>query len=202
MEIPLSADVLCSDGPCGESTCVILKKNTEEVTHLVVKEAHFPHEEVLVPLTAVKEASADSIRLRYAADELPRLDPFVETEYTKVDIARYSGGAFAPMPLVWEDDLVPVERESVPIGERHVHRGARVLATDGTVGRVEEFVLDPRTQRLTHLVLRQGHFLFGEKDVTVPVSEIDRIEGNRVYLKLDKRRFDALPALPIRGDPG
>lgn len=202
MEIPLSADVLCSDGPCGESTCVILKENTEEVTHLVVKEAHFPHEEVLVPLTAVREASSDSIRLRYATDELPRLDPFVETEYTKVDISRYAGGAYAPMPLIWEDNLVPVERESVPIGERHIHRGARVLATDGAVGRVDEFVLDPRTQRITHLVLRQGHFLFGEKDITVPVSEIGRIEGSRVYLKLDRRAIEALPALALRGKRG
>ena len=41
-------------------------------------------------------------------------------------------------------------------------------------------------------VLPQG------KDVTIPVSEIDRIEENTVYLELDKHSIEALPAIPVQ----
>jgi hypothetical protein len=37
----------------------------------------------------------------------------------------------------------------------------------------------------------------GDK-VTIPVSEIERIDENVVYLKLDKRQVAALPAVPVR----
>lgn len=37
---------------------------------------------------------------------------------------------------------------------------------------------------ITHLVLRESH-LWGQKDVTIPVSEIDRMEDNVVYHKLN-----------------
>jgi hypothetical protein len=40
--------------------------------------------------------------------------------------------------------------------------------------------------------------LWGEKDVTIPVSEIDRIEETVIHLKLDKQSVKALPAIPIR----
>jgi hypothetical protein len=46
-------------------------------------------------------------------------------------------------------------------------------------------------------VLREGH-LWGQKDVTIPVSQIERIEEDAVHLKLDKRSIEALPAIPVR----
>jgi len=50
--------------------------------------------------------------------------------------------------------------------------------------------------QITHLVLREGH-LWGQKDVAIPVSEIERIGRETVHLKLDKRRVAALPALRL-----
>jgi hypothetical protein len=40
-----------------------------------------------------------------------------------------------------------------------------VEATDGHVGNIAEFLIDPRTDAITHLVLREGH-LWGRKYVT------------------------------------
>jgi sporulation protein YlmC with PRC-barrel domain len=105
--------------------------------------------------------------------------------------------------LVWPyhipelDTTIPVTHQRIPHGELAVHRGARVEATDGHVGRVDEFLVDPVDTHITHLVLREGH-LWGQKDVTIPVSHIDRIEEDTVYLKLDKHNVGALPAIPIR----
>lgn len=85
----------------------------------------------------------------------------------------------------------------MPPGELALRRGTRVDATDGHVGRVDEFLIDPATGHITHVVLREGH-LWGQKDVTIPVSEIDRIEEDTVHLKLDRHSIAALPAIPIR----
>jgi hypothetical protein len=46
-------------------------------------------------------------------------------------------------------------------------------------------------------MLREGH-LWGQKDVTIPVNQIDHYLENTVYLKLDKHEIEALPAIPIR----
>ena len=51
---------------------------------------------------------------------------------------------------------------------------------------------------MTHLVMREGH-LWGKKDVVIPVSEVDRIEEDTVYLKLSKDEVQALPAIPVHG---
>jgi hypothetical protein len=43
MDIPLNAEVHCTDGVCGRSTYVIVNPVNEQVTHVVVREAWFPH---------------------------------------------------------------------------------------------------------------------------------------------------------------
>lgn len=46
-------------------------------------------------------------------------------------------------------------------------------------------------------VLREGH-LWGQKDVTISVSEIERIEEDIVYLTLDKQSIEQLHGIPVR----
>ena len=198
MDVPIDAEVFCTDGYCGRSTHVVLKPKTEEVTHLVVKEEEAPHKEILIPVTAVAAATPDSINLSYTYDKLAQLQPFIETEYVKVDIPRYAGGVYSLSGDFYADtEVVTVKHEATPVGELAVHRGARVEASDGLVGRVDEFLVDPATDRVTYLVMREGH-LWGKKDVTIPVSVIDRIGEDTVRLKIDKRGIEALPAIPVR----
>jgi sporulation protein YlmC with PRC-barrel domain len=96
-----------------------------------------------------------------------------------------------------ESEVLPVRHKLTPAGELAVRQGARVEATDGRVGRVDEFLMDPQNDHITHLVLREGH-LWGQKEVTIPVSEIERIEEDVVHLKIDKRKIEALPAVPVQ----
>ena len=49
MDIPINAKVICTDGPCGHSTHVVLMPATEKITHLVVNKEVFPEAEYLVP---------------------------------------------------------------------------------------------------------------------------------------------------------
>jgi sporulation protein YlmC with PRC-barrel domain len=197
MDIPINVEVFCTDGKCGRSTGVVLKPNTEEVTHLIVKETDAPHEEVLIPVTAVGATTPDSINLSYTLDKVDKLQRFMETEYVEVDIPRYAGGVYTLAPYTYaEAEILPVRRSAVPEGELAVVRGAKVEATDGHVGRVDEFLVDPESERVTHLVMEEGH-LWGKKSISIPVSEIDHIEYNTVHLKIDKRAIEALPAISV-----
>ena len=63
--------------------------------------------------------------------------------------------------------------------------------------KVDEFLVDLADGHITHLVLREGH-LWGQKDVTIPVSEIQRIEKDTVYLRLDKHDVEKLPGIPVK----
>jgi sporulation protein YlmC with PRC-barrel domain len=192
MDIPINADVQCANGPCGRSTYVILKPTTRQVTHLVVQEQHFPYTERLVPTDWVVETTPSIIRLRCTAKELAEMEPFIETEYIPVDIPPYGVSE-----ALWPYRMAPLEHEQIPPGELALQRGAQVEATDGRVGRVDELLVEPTTGRITHLVLREGH-LWGQKDVTIPAAQIDRIEEDTVYLKLDKQDVGALPTTPAR----
>jgi sporulation protein YlmC with PRC-barrel domain len=198
MDIPINANVRCGDGLFGRSTCLIINPRTEQVTHLVVEETQFPHSQRLVPIDQVVEATPHVIQLRCTSRELEGMESFVETEFVETPIPDYMGGSYMAWPYVLPEPMaMPIEHEQIPPGELAIRRGARVEATDGHVGRVDEFLVDPANGHITHLVLREGH-LWGQKDVTIPVSQIDRIEEDTVYLKLDRRSIGALPAIPIR----
>ena len=194
MDMPLNVEVYCADGLCGHSKEVVMDRETEQVTHLVVKEKHAPYTELLVPIDLVTETTPHVIRLRCAKAELAEMQPFLEVEVIEEKIPHYVPFL---MPIVTpETRWVTVKREAIPPGEIAVRQGAHVEATDGRVGRLDEFLVDPVTEHVTHLVMREGH-LWGQRDVTIPVSEIDRLGENTIYLKLDKDQVEALPSTPI-----
>jgi sporulation protein YlmC with PRC-barrel domain len=198
MDIPVNADVYCNDQRCGVSTYIIVNPTTKKITHLVVKEKGFPHTERLVSIDLVLETSPDRIQLRNTQYQLAEMEPFIETEFIPTEIPEYVGDQFMIWPYaIPETEMISVEHERIPPGELAVRRGARVEAIDGHVGRVDELLVHPADGHITHLVLREGH-LWGQKDVTIPVSQIDHIEEDAVYLKLDKHSVEALPAIPIR----
>jgi hypothetical protein len=106
------------------------------------------------------------------------------------------------MTAIWPY-VVPARRviddtyERISPGELAVRRGARVRATDGRVGRIDEFLVEPESGQITHLVLREGH-LWGQKVITIPISEIDHIDEKVVYLKVDKKSVEEMPAIAVK----
>ena len=199
IDIPVNANVECTDGLCGRSTYVIINPTIKQVTHFVVKEKGFRPTERLVSVDRIVETTPDLIRLRCTKDELATLEPFVETHYIQVERPCYDQVPYLVFPYVvpQETVMVPVEHERIPPGELAVHSGAQVEATDGRVGRVDEFLVDSTTGHITHLVLREGR-LWGEKELTIPVSGIHHIEEDVVYLKLDKHTIESLLAIPVK----
>jgi sporulation protein YlmC with PRC-barrel domain len=198
MDMPINVDVLCGEQECGRSTYVILNPKTREITHVVVREKAFPHVERLVPVDMVTESTPSFIRLRCGEEELAQQKRFTQTEFLGVDTARSASGSILMWPYAYPVmPLIPLEHEQIPPGELALRRGTAVEASDGRVGRIDEFLVDPTNDYITHLIMREGH-LWGQKDVTIPVSAIDRIEEDVVYLKLNKEEIAALPAIPVQ----
>ena len=200
MDIPINVDVLCGGELCGRSTCLIINPIHAQITHLVVIENEFPYVERLIPVEVILDSSPKSIQLRCDKSMLSDMTPFKEADFIS------AGQLDTPLPygipyLIWPYGLyegpIVLEHERIPAGEVVIRRGTSVKATDGRVGKVDEFLVDPQNDIITHLVLREGH-LWGKKDVTIPVSEIDRIADDAVYLKLEKQVIAALPTVPLR----
>ena len=206
MEIPLNAQVECTDGVCGRSVYVLINPVIDQVTHLVVRE-DLSNTEYIVPVDAVSETIVDTIQLRCSKAELEKMDPFIKTEFVEEKVPEshisyggemYTAGSYFFMPYVIPGMTVqvPVEHRQIPPGELAVRRGTRVEATDGYVGRVDEFVINPENGYITHLVMREGH-LWGQKDVIIPLSSIGDTRDDTVFLNLDKHQIESLPTFPV-----
>lgn len=78
---------------------------------------------------------------------------------------------------------------------------AKVEATDGHVGTVQDVLKDATGEQAGRFVLHVDR-LFGDKEITLPLSVVDRVEGNVVYVKLDKKEIHQLPYLPAKRHAG
>ncbi len=194
MDLPLDAEVHCVDGPCGRSSTVIVDPATEKVVYIAVRDTSRAHAEYLVPVDLVTSTTTDSIQLSCTCDELVKMEPFIETEYVEVWTPYYADelGYSYTGP-----EMMEVEHQLVPSGTLAVSQGMVVEATDGYVGTVDDLIVDPTSRRVTHFVLSQGH-LWGDVDVTLSLSQVDRVEKSTVFLKLDKESIELMPAVQAR----
>ena len=199
IDLPMKAEVHCLDGLAGRSTYVIGNPSNSQITHLVVKSFRTPFRETLVPVDLVEGTIDDRIKLKCTRDELNNMEPFEVEEYKRTEMPGYLYWPHVQPAVVDMSDeveiYVPVKRQNVPAGELALQRDARVEATDGYVGQVNELLIDWTNVQVTHLVLLERH-IFQKREITIPVSQIDHVLGDTIYLKLDRQSVEALPTTP------
>ena len=196
MDMHLNAHVECLDGRIGRLENIILNPKTERVTYLVVRGNDLQNTERLVPERLVKEASHDTVFLSISKDKFEGMKNFIQEEYIPSNITLYMAEQAG-----WDmgtPAAVFVEHEAVPAGGLIVHKGAKVFAKDGHAGKVDDFLVEKKTGRITHIILLEGH-LWGKKDISIPVNRIDRYEDGNIYLKIDKSGVEALPVIDMKG---
>lgn len=88
--------------------------------------------------------------------------------------------------------FIPVKHRNISQDELALRRGARVEATDGYVGEVDAWLINSNNMQFTHLVLLVKH-VFEERKIKIPVSQIDYVSEDTIYLKLDRQSVDELP---------
>jgi PRC-barrel domain len=209
-EFTIGTSVSCSDGFCGEVSRLITDPAALTVTHLVVQPKHKKYHGRLVPLELVDTATGD-IRLRCTLAEFDELEPAEEVDLVEGD--DYAGGygdassvqgygnvgaggvgASASGVLIGGSlgHRIPTTVDDVvPVGETQVRHGDSVHASDGEIGEVQGFVVDPGDHRVTHVLLREGH-LWGHKEVAIPVSAVVGMDDG-IQLNLTKQQVEDLP---------
>ena len=204
IDLPTKAEVDCSDGAAGCSTYVIGNPINRQITHLVIKSNQPPFNEALVPVDQVQETTPDHIKLKCSRIELEKMKPFEFEEYLQTKKPSYLYWPYA-LPVAGyisdeENTPIAVKRRNIPMDEFALRRGAWVEATDGHVGQVDELLISSNTMQVTHLVLLERHLL-KKREITIPVSQIDRIDEDTIYLKLDRKSVEELPTTPIQRWP-
>jgi len=207
MDIPIDAAVQCSDGPGGHTTHIVLNPVSRKITDLVVREPWLLGGEVVVPVRFIIKSTPETIYLRLARRDLAGMQSFIRTQFispgeelTPHDRAWIDhppvGAMLSPYAMIG-DEGITISYETIPLDELAMSRGDHVEATDGRVGRIDEFVVDSESMAISHLVMREGH-LWGQRDVTIAVAQIDTITEGTVYLRLSKQQIEELPALKVR----
>jgi sporulation protein YlmC with PRC-barrel domain len=197
LDVPLDVKVLCEDYECGRSIELVIDPEDQELTHVVVREHEMPHEERLVPIEYIEYSTPSMIQLSCKLKRFQEFDLYCEKELlpdTRVNpVYDYLGNAYV-FPL---NKQIVVEHKSVPKGELPLVHHARIEALDGHLGRLDELLVDPETDRITHLVMTEGH-LFGSRDVSIPVTAIEEFDEYRIKLKLTKDEIRKLPEISIQ----
>lgn len=193
MNISATADINCVDGSGGHTTRLVLDPEKRKITHLVVKSGLFA-EERLVPIELVDDSTASEIWLSCTKDDLKQMPPFVRNEVIQPgEFSNSYPRDFLVTPsAVVQQRPVTIKREQIPEGEVALDRGASVNALDGHIGHVSEFLVIPPEHVISHLVAEEGHF-WDKRPVAIPVSEIDHMDKDGVYLKITKDIVEALP---------
>jgi sporulation protein YlmC with PRC-barrel domain len=209
----IGAVAVTSDEYRGEVRAAVIDPVAAVVTHLVVEPEGRSGLARLVPLSlAEAEADTDDYDVRAAPGKL-RLS-CTEAEFMNLDgaeetLAEFAVGQTVPVQLLppgWRGTGEPVaeggdilripERETVdvvPPGQVEEHGGDHVHATDGDIGRLHGFRIDPGSGRVTHVLLGEGH-AWGRKDVAIPFDKITGFDDG-ITLSLTKRQVKDLPEI-------
>jgi len=202
----IGAEASASDGVCGEVSRLVMDPVALTVTHLVIEPKHRRDSGRLVPVHLV-DTTTGQIRLRCTTAEFDKLDPAEEVD--QVEGLDYGGGygqaeavqGYGGMGGIGATGMgigmgvghnTPVVvQDVVPLGEVDVQRGESVHALDGEIGKVQGFLVDPDDNRVTHILLQEGH-LWGRKEVSIPISAVTGVDAG-IRLNITKKQVEDLP---------
>jgi uncharacterized protein YrrD len=217
MELRLKggARVTTTDGQeVGRIDRVVLAPQTNEVTHVVVRQGLLLSEDKVAPVHQIHAAAEDEVVLRLTSDQLGDLRSFEETHYVPLEDEDWAGppaagGPIGAASLYWYPPLaggpphpypydvagstayIEETERNVPENAVALRRGAKVVAADGVqVGGIAEVLTDGATARVTDFVIEQG-FLFKERK-RVPVGWIRAVAEDVVELAVGSKLLDRL----------
>ena len=203
MDLPARAQVYGGGAHLGHATTLVIDPVSKTVTHLAVRAGGLLGSERLVPISAVQATHKNRIDLKCDEAAFKKFPHFTETQFIDLDDMPFDDyGHWEGAGMSWpyasvELEHLPVGVDLVPPGECAVTRGMRVDASDGRVGQVDEFAVEPQSGHISHLIMRDRH-VFSRRDIFVPVSDIREIGDEHVLLKLSKHEVAQLESLPVR----
>jgi len=214
MKFRYGADILSWENEkVGELKHVVIDPGTDEITHLVAEKGFLMPEDKLIPISLVMEATDEHIKLYAFEGSFSDFDDFTETHYVQSDRSRTDMITdeeeieFVPMmayppagtigmgytPMIYYPEKREKETvKNIPAGTQDISEGEKVVGLDGDhVGNIEEMIVEPQTDQVTHYVISKG-ILFTEEKL-VPSSWVRRYDDERVKLVVDSTIVEQLP---------
>jgi sporulation protein YlmC with PRC-barrel domain len=214
VEYVIGAEVVCSDGTCGELRRVVIDPVARAITHLVVEPKHRKGCGHLVPIDLVAAAGETEIRLKSTLHDFHLIEDAEESEYISGATGdwNYEQDQMLSMPYSAGLGAAGIGsmgsglgktgsgphafiEDKVPVGEVDIRRGDSVHATDGEIGHVAGLITDPADHHVTHVLLDEGH-LWGAKRVAIPIGVVTKVDVG-VRVTLSKNEIKDLPPVEL-----
>jgi uncharacterized protein YrrD len=205
MELKIGTPVLAEDGRAGTVGSLVFDPSRREVVGVVVTQGWLLPHDVVVPLAEVISADEEGVRIRGTAETVAAHTAFSHAQFTAppedwlpppgfpaeaylFPQSPYAVEAFVPpspappAPDEPEEELPP---DMVDLGPH-----TEIICTDGPAGTVDRVVTEGESDRVTHLIVRRGTLF--PKDREVPVSLVDHVTGDGVFLTITTEELDRL----------
>jgi sporulation protein YlmC with PRC-barrel domain len=202
MEFQEGVAVYTPDGRhLGNVDRVVVDPTTRRVTHIVIRQGHLLPEDKVIPVERLTTATEERIVLD---SEPGDLTPFEESHYVPLDEETMRQWGFERgAPLLWGGWMTGANvfwgmtartEQHIPEGDVAVAEGATVADSNGEhVGRVLELVTDPKSGRITYLVIEAGH-LWGKHTKAIPINWVSVFGEWQVTLAVGRQTLDNVPA--------
>ncbi|HKJ26101.1 MAG TPA: PRC-barrel domain-containing protein [Anaerolineales bacterium] len=213
MRFNYGVDIVNFEGEkVGELRHVIVNPDSKQVTHLVAQKGFLLPNDKVIPISLVMDANNDHIKLYDFEGTYDDLDDYVEAHFVKInrtddaeeveyDIAVDPLLAYPPsgtmgfgfVPVIRNSD--GVERKmvrNIPFDTNEITKGAPVLGLEGEhVGDVEEVIIEPQSDKVTHFVISKGMIFTDEK--LIPSSWVKGFDDDQLKLVVDSTLVENLP---------
>ena len=214
MKFKFGTDIVNNEGEkVAELYQVVIDPSSDEITHLVAKKGFlFPSDKV-IPISLVMSSSEDQIKLYDFEGGFEDLDDYVEVEYVKAESERKismldargmnvppllayppaGNGGFGYVPVINYPKQPETETvKNIPDKTIDIPKDARVIGFNGEhVGNVEELVVDPTSDKVSHFVISKGLFFNEEK--LIPVSWVRGFDSDKLRLVVNEEIVENLP---------
>jgi uncharacterized protein YrrD len=216
VELKEGTRVETSDGrELGRISRFVLNPETNEVTHIVVEKGWLLPEDKVIPFDRLRSATDDKVILNQDIRDFDDLPPFEESHYIPASerdmrIGRADNEPMDPInagyywypptgylgypayglgPVSWPptETVQNIPADTVPLKE-----GTNVVSSDGEhIGDVERLLIDPGSNKATHLVISQGFF---QDRKLVPANWIRSVTEDEVRLLMSSDVMGRLPS--------
>jgi sporulation protein YlmC with PRC-barrel domain len=203
----IGADASWAGQQRGKIRSVVVSRDAGSVTHLMVEPDGRQGLGRLVPFELADAATGD-IWLRCTEEEFEKLPSAEETGFVPGTVGFGNSGPAQLLPENWsaaedshvdgagipgtsQTETVDIVPDLIGEQESEVQRGEHVHATDGDVGRLYGFSIDPGTGQVTHLLLKE-HLPAG-KTVAIPFAKVAQFDDG-IQLSITRQEVKDLPA--------
>lgn len=198
----IDAVVHTRSGEGGRVKLVAMEPTTRKVTHIVVHKAVLLGRDVVVPIEHIMRWEPGHIYLDVDESALARMPDYEERQFVTPEegweypVAFPLGGIVWPLATGWmATNPYPLMasmgiKENLPAEDVAIETGTPVECTDGHCGHVERVVVDDDSHEVTGFVIRRGFFF--AREVVAPMSWIDHLERDHVYLKLSRKQVSEM----------